>query len=75
MYTSCCVWLWEWSDLVYYETIKSFVSEKRVDGGVVGCDSEDRESGVGSGVNTTILFVTLQVVWFITIQKFLWSKN
>jgi hypothetical protein len=33
-----------------------------VDGGVVGCDSEDRESGVGSGVNTTILFVTLQVV-------------
>jgi hypothetical protein len=38
------------------------VSEKRMDGGGVGCESEDRESGVGSGVNTTILLVTLQVV-------------
>ncbi len=38
------------------------VSEKRGDEEGVGCDSEECDRGVRAGVNTTLLFATLQVV-------------
>jgi hypothetical protein len=36
--------------------------EKRGDGEGVGCDTEERDRGVGDVVNVTMMFVTLQVV-------------
>ncbi len=36
--------------------------EKHGNGEAAGCDTEERERGVGDGVNVTMMFATLQVV-------------
>ena len=40
------------------------------------CDSEDREDGVGAGVNATMLSETLEVVWLTeTVRRPFWLRK